>query len=168
MRLAVEGGDWALPAVTTGEVLETLPAGRVLCACAEAAHRCGDPGLLFADQIALAHLPKHRPGHSLEPCGEFLHVADSACHLATLNLLAFLEDREFDVETFTAALELLVLALDAIVDGSGYPSEQIERNAQRLRQIGIGYANLAALLLTLGLPYDSEEDAAGPRRSPLR
>ena len=75
----------------------------------------------------------------------------------TLNLLAFRKDREFDIEGFTAAVELLVVAQDAIVDGSGYPSNAIERNAHRLRQIGIGYANLAALLLSMGIPYDSDE-----------
>jgi ribonucleoside-diphosphate reductase alpha chain len=157
MRLAVEGGDWSLRAVTTGELLGTLPARRLLCACAEAVCRCGDPGLQFADQIARWHTcPDTGPVTASNPCGEFLHVADSACNLATLNLLAFLEDHAFDVAAFTAAVELLVVAQDAIVDGSGYPSEQIERNARQLRQIGIGYANLAALLLTLGIPYDSE------------
>ena len=158
MRLALSGGPWALRAVTTGEVLETVPARRVLRACAEAAARCGDPGLQFADQIARWHTcPNTGPITASNPCGEFLHVADSACNLATLNLLAFLKDREFDIEGFTAAVELLVLAQDAIVDGSGYPSREIERNAHGLRQIGIGYANLAALLLTLGIPYDSDE-----------
>jgi len=157
MRRAVEGGDWSLRAVTTGEVLGTLPARRLLCACAEAVCRCGDPGLQFADQIARWHTcPNTGPVTASNPCGEFLHVADSACNLATLNLLSFLEDRHFDVSAFTAAVELLVVAQDAIVDGSGYPSQRIKDNAQRLRQIGIGYANLAALLLTLGLPYDSE------------
>ena len=157
MRLAVEGGDWSLQAVTTGEVLVMLPARRVLCACAEAVCRCGDPGLQFADQIARWHTcPNTGPVTASNPCGEFLHVADSACNLATLNLLSFLEDRAFDIAAFTAAVELLVVAQDAIVDGSGYPSEAIERNARRLRQIGIGYTNLGALLLTLGIPYDSE------------
>ena len=157
MRLVVGGGDWSLRAVTTGEALATLPARRVLCACAEAVCRCGDPGLQFADQIARWHTcPNTGPVTASNPCGEFLHVADSACNLAALNLLSFLEDRAFDVEAFTAAVELLVVAQDAIVDGSGYPSEQIERNARRLRQIGIGYTNLAALLLTLGIPYDSD------------
>ena len=157
MQLALSGGPWALRAVTTGEVLETVPARRVLRACADAASRCGDPGLQFADQIERWHTcPNTGPITASNPCGEFLHVADSACNLATLNLLAFLKAREFDVEGFTAAVELLVLAQDAIVDGSGYPSQQIERNAHRLRQIGIGYANLAALLLTLGIPYDSD------------
>jgi ribonucleoside-diphosphate reductase alpha chain len=158
MRLAVDGGEWALRSVTTGEVLATLPARRLLRACAEGASRCGDPGLQFADQIARWHTcPNTGPITASNPCGEFLHVADSACNLATLNLLAFLEDGEFDVEGFTAAVELLVLALDAIVDGSGYPSPEIERNARRLRPIGLGYANLAALLLSLGIPYDSDE-----------
>jgi len=117
-----------------------------------------DPGLLFADQIARWHTcPNTGPITASNPCGEFLHVADSACNLATLNLLAFLQGREFDVEGFTAAVELLVIAQDAIVDGSGYPSPEIEHNARRLRQIGIGHANLAALLLTLGIPYDSAD-----------
>ena len=157
MRLVVGGGEWSLRAVTNGEVMGTLPARRVLRACAEAVCRCGDPGLQFADQIARWHTcPNTGPVTASNPCGEFLHVADSACNLATLNLLAFLEDRAFDVEAFTAAVELLVVAQDAIVDGSGYPSEAIERNARRLLQIGIGYANLAALLLTLGLRYDSD------------
>ena len=120
--------------------------------------RCGDPGLLFADQIARWHTcPNTGPVTASNPCGEFLHVADSACNLATLNLLAFLQGRDFDIDGFTGAVELLVVAQDAIVDGSGYPSEAIERNAKRLRQIGIGYANLAALLLTLGIPYDSDQ-----------
>ena len=158
MRLALDGGDWQLRAVTTGEVLETLPARRVLSACAEAALRCGDPGLLFADQIARWHTcPNTGPITACNPCGEFLNVADSACNLATLNLLAFLQGRDFDIDGFTSAVEMLVIAQDAIVDGSGYPSEAIERNAKRLRQIGIGYANLAALLLTLGIRYDSDQ-----------
>jgi ribonucleoside-diphosphate reductase alpha chain len=158
MRLAVDGGEWALRAVRTSEVLETLPASQLLGACAEAASRCGDPGLQFADQIARWHTcPATGPVTASNPCGEFLHVADSACNLATLNLLTFLKDREFDIEGFTAAVELLVLAQEAIVDGSGYPSPEIEQSAHRLRQIGIGYSNLAALLLSLGIPYDSDE-----------
>jgi ribonucleoside-diphosphate reductase alpha chain len=158
MRLAVERGEWPLRAVTTGQVLGTLPARRLLSACAQAAFRCGDPGLLFADQIARWHTcPNTGPVTASNPCGEFLHVADSACNLATLNLLAFRRGRDFDINGFTRAVELLVVAQDAIVDGSGYPSEAIERNAQRLRQLGIGYANLAALLMALGIPYDSDQ-----------
>jgi len=157
MRLAADDGDWALRAVRTGEVLETVPARRLLRACAQAAWSCGDPGLQFADQIARWHTcPATGPVTASNPCGEFLHVADSACNLATLNLLAFRQGRDFDIDGFTAAVELLVIAQDAIVEGSGYPSDAIERNAHRLRQIGIGYSNLAALLMSLGIPYDSE------------
>jgi ribonucleoside-diphosphate reductase alpha chain len=158
MRLAVEDGEWALRVVRTGEVLETVRAGALLRACAHAAWSCGDPGMQFADQVERWHTcPATGPVTASNPCGEFLHVADSACNLATLNLLAFLQDRRFDVEAFTGAVELLVIAQDAIVEGSGYPSDAIEENAHRLRQIGIGYANLAALLLSLGIPYDSDE-----------
>ena len=158
MRLAVDGGDWPLRAVTTGEVVAHLPASRLLSACAEAAAHRGDPGLQFQDRSP-AGTPARQTGSitASNPSGEFLHVADSACNLATLNLLAFLVGGEFDVDGFAAAVELLVVAQDAIVDGSGYPSAQVQRNAKRLRQIGIGYANLGALLLTLGIPYDSAE-----------
>jgi ribonucleoside-diphosphate reductase alpha chain len=158
MRLAVEDGEWRLRAVRTGEVLETVNARELLHACAQAAWSCGDLGVQFADQVERWHTcPATGPVTASNPCGEFLHVADSACNLATLNLLAFLQDRRFDVEAFTGAVELLVTAQDAIIDGSGYPSSAIEQNARRLRQIGIGYANLAALLLSLGVPYDSDE-----------
>lgn len=167
MRLAVGGGEWALRAVTSGDVLETLPARRLLCACAEAVCRCGDPGLQFGDQIARWHTcPNTGPITASNPSGEFLHVADSACNLATLNLLAFLRGNEFDVEAFTAAVELLVLAQDAIVDGSGYPGEQIERNAHRLRQIGIGYATSRRFSCRSGFPTTQMKGAIGPRRSP--
>ncbi len=157
MRRAVDGGAWQLRAVRTGEVLDELPARSLLRACAEAAWRCGDPGLQFADRIARWHTcPNTGPITASNPCGEFLHIADSACNLASINLLRHLDGRDLDVPSLTAAVELLVVALDAIVDGSGYPSPEIERNARRLRQIGIGYANLAALLMSLGLPYDSD------------
>jgi len=162
MQAAADGGQWTLRAVTTGEVLEVLPARDVLRACAEAAWRCGDPGLQFSGAIERWHTcPRSGPITASNPCGEFLHVGESACNLATLNLLAFLrEDRTFDVEGFADAVELLVLAQDAIVDGSAYPTERIEQSVRRLRPIGVGYANLAALLLTLGIAYDSQEGRA--------
>ncbi len=162
MRAAAQGGEWALRAVTTGEVVETLPARELLRACAQAAWACGDPGLQFSDAIGRWHTcPRSGPITASNPCGEFLHVGESACNLATLNLLAFLrEDRSFDVGAFVRAVELLVLAQDAIVDGSAYPTERIEQGARRFRPIGLGYANLAALLLTLAIPYDSDEGRA--------
>ncbi len=159
MDAAIEDGEWPLRAVTTGEVIATLPAGELLRACAQAAWRCGDPGLQFAGTIERWHTcPSSGPIIASNPCGEFLHVGESACNLATLNLLAFLgDDGAFDVDSFVRTVELLVLAQDAIVDGSSYPTERIARGARRFRPIGIGYANLAALLLTLGIAYDSDE-----------
>jgi len=157
MLRALDRRTWALRAVTTGEVVETLPAGELLRACADAAWRCGDPGLQFADAIASWHTcPAAGPITASNPCGEFLHVADSACNLATLNLLAFLDGGRFDASAFVSAVDALVVALDAIVDGSGYPSAAIAEHAHRLRPIGLGFANLGALLLSLGIPYDSD------------
>lgn len=162
MHAAGAGGEWELRAVTTGEVLETLPASELLRACAQAAWRCGDPGLQFASTIERWHTcPRSGPITASNPCGEFLHVGESACNLATLNLLAFLdEDGGFEVDRFVRAVELLVLAQDAIVEGSDYPTARIAQNARRFRQIGIGYSNLAALLLTCAIPYDSPEGRA--------
>lgn len=162
MRAVEAGEPWELRAVTTGEVLQKLPADELLRACAQAAWACGDPGLQFADTIARWHTcPRSGAITASNPCGEFLHVGESACNLATLNLLAFLAPGgAFDVEGFVRAVELLVLAQDAIVDGSSYPTERIAEGAHRFRPIGVGYANLAALLLTLGIPYDSEQGRA--------
>jgi hypothetical protein len=100
------------------------------------------------------------------PSGEFLHVADSACNLATLNLLAFLRGNEFDVEAFTAAVELLVLAQDAIVDGSGYPGEQIERNATYCVRSGSVTPTSRRFSCRSGFPTTQMKGAIGPRRSP--
>jgi ribonucleoside-diphosphate reductase alpha chain len=162
MRAVEQNGEWELKAVTTGEVVERMAARELLRACSRAAWRCGDPGLQFAGTINRWHTcPRSGPITASNPCGEFLHVGESACNLATLNLLAFLtDDGAFDVDSFVHAVELLVLAQDAIVDGSAYPTERIEQNARRFRPIGIGYANLAALLLTLGIAYDSDEARA--------
>lgn len=158
MHAAKTGGDWSLRAVRTGEVLKTLPARELLAACAQAAWRCGDPGLQFAETIERWHTcPRSGPIVASNPCGEFLHVGESACNLATLNLLAFLTRHgTFDTSSFVRAVELLVLAQDAIVDGSAYPTERIATGARRFRPLGLGYANLAALLLTLGIAYDSD------------
>jgi ribonucleoside-diphosphate reductase alpha chain len=150
--------EWELRAVTTGKVLDRLPARELLRTCAQAAWRCGDPGLQFSSTIDRWHTcPNSGPITASNPCGEFLHVGESACNLATLNLLAFLSNQRFDVDGFVHAVELLALTQDAIVDGSAYPTERIRQGAQRFRQIGIGYANLAGVLLTLGIPYDSEQ-----------
>lgn len=162
MRAAVANAPWPLRAVTTGEVLETVGAGELLRDCAQAAWTCGDPGLQFADAIDAWHTcPRSGPITASNPCGEFLHVGDSACNLATLNLLAFLgEDGTFDVDDLVHAVDVMVLAQDAIVDGATYPTEAIAANARRFRAVGLGFANLGALLLRLGIAYDSDEGRA--------
>jgi len=162
MQAAADDGAWPLHAVTTGEVIETISARELLRACAQAAWRCGDPGLHFSGAIESWHTcPRSGPITASNPCGEFLHVGESACNLATLNLLAFIrDDGSFETDAFTNAVELVVLAQDAIVEGSAYPTERIARGARRFRPIGLGYSNLAAVLLTLGIAYDSEEGRA--------
>lgn len=162
MSLLERGGDWPLRAVTTGKVVRCIPAERLIRACAEAAWACGDPGLQFSSTIQAWHTcPNAGEIVGSNPCGEFLHIPDSACNLASLNLLSFLDGGgAFDVKLFEHAVRLLITAQDAVIDGSGYPSEAIERNVKRLRPIGLGYANLGALLLRLGLPYDSPEGRA--------
>ncbi len=159
MDAAERDGDWDLRAVTTGEVVETIAARALLRECAEACWGCGDPGLQFEETIASWHTcPRSGPISASNPCGEFLHVDDSACNLATLNLAAFLEqDGRFDVDGFIHAIDVMLLAQDLLVDGSGYPSPAIEGNARRFRQLGLGFTNLGTLLLELGLPYDSRE-----------
>ena len=134
----------------------------------EAVCRCGDPGLQFADQIARWHTcPNTGPVTASNPYGEFLHVADSACNLAALNLLSFLKDRAFDVEAFTAAVELLVVAQDAIVDGSGYPSEQIEREAPGgCARSGSATPTSPRCCSPSGFPTTPTQDATGLPRSP--
>jgi ribonucleoside-diphosphate reductase alpha chain len=162
MRAAAARQSWPLRAVTTGDVVETVAADELLRACADAAWTCGDPGLQFADAIDAWHTcPRSGPITASNPCSEFLHLDDSACNLATLNLLAFAEEGgRFDVEGLVHAVDMLVLAQDAIVDGAGYPTEAIGRNARRFRPLGLGSTNLAGLLLTLGIAYDSDEGRA--------
>jgi ribonucleoside-diphosphate reductase alpha chain len=162
MRAATEDGSWALRAVTSGETTTELPAREILRACAEACWACGDPGLQFADTISRWHTcPAFGPITASNPCGEFLHVDNSACNLASINLLRFLrDDGTFDVDGFSAAVETLILAQDVLVSGAGYPTPEIEQNAIRLRQLGLGYTNLGAALLAQGLAYDSDEARA--------
>jgi ribonucleoside-diphosphate reductase alpha chain len=162
MHAATTGADWRLRGVTTGEPVRTLPAPEVLRECARAAWSCGDPGLQFADTINSWHTcPRSGAISASNPCGEFLHIDDSACNLATLNLLRFVDQPGgFDVDGFVHAVNMMVLAQDAMVDGSGYPSDATGSTAHRFRQLGLGYTNLAAALLYVTLPYDSRRGRA--------
>jgi ribonucleoside-diphosphate reductase alpha chain len=166
MRAAIEGGPWELKAVTNGELLEVVNARDVLRALAQAAWECGDPGMQFHTTINDWHTCSNTgPINASNPCSEYMHVDDSACNLASINLLKFLKDDEagrpfFDVEAFCRTVDIMITAQEIIVGHSSYPTPKIEANAHAMRQLGLGYANLGALLMSLGLPYDSHEGRA--------
>jgi ribonucleoside-diphosphate reductase alpha chain len=126
---------------------------------AQGAWECGDPGVQYASTIASWHTcPESGPITASNPCGEYLFLDDTACNLASLNLLEFLrDDGSFDVAGFRRDVATLLRAMEAIVDESSYPTERITERSRRFRPLGLGYANLGALLMSLGLPYDSDE-----------
>src|SRR5262245_61213265 len=157
---AVEAGeDWSLTARTTGEPTQTLPARELMNQIADAAWRCADPGVQYDSVINRWHTcPESGRINASNPCSEYMHVDDSACNLASLNLMKFRrEDGSFDVEDFEHAVDIVFLAQEIVVGYSSYPTEQIADNANAFRQLGLGYANLGALLMSDGLPYDSDE-----------
>jgi ribonucleoside-diphosphate reductase alpha chain len=156
---AVEGdGDWQTRFVTTGEVAETFRARDLMRMVADAAHFCGDPGMQFDTTINAWHTcPNTGRINASNPCSEYMHLDDSACNLASINLMKFLgENGELDTASFRHAVDVLITAQDIIVDASSYPTPEIARNAHAFRELGLGYANLGALLMELGMPYDSE------------
>jgi ribonucleoside-diphosphate reductase alpha chain len=160
---AVEGdADWNLTARTDGSVIETVKARKLLRDMAEAAWRCADPGVQYDTTINSWHtLPNSGRINASNPCSEYMSIDDSACNLASLNLMKFRrEDGELDVEAFEHAVDVLFLAQEILVGYSSYPTPEIERNAKAYRQLGLGYANLGALLMARGLPYDSDEGRA--------
>jgi ribonucleoside-diphosphate reductase alpha chain len=158
MRAAAEGRSWSTRFVTSGDVAETYQAHDLLRMIAEATHQCGDPGMQFDTTINAWHTcPNSGRINASNPCSEYMHLDDSACNLASLNLMRFVDDDgNFDVASFTHAVDVAIMAQDILVDRSSYPTEAIARNAHAFRELGLGYANLGALLMSLGLPYDSE------------
>jgi len=159
MRAAMEDGNWRTHFVTNGEVAAEYRARDLLRMIAEAAYACGDPGMQFDTTINLWHTcPNSGRINASNPCSEYMHLDNSACNLASLNLMKFVDDRgEFDVRAFRHAVDVMITAQDIVVDNSSYPTEEIERNAHAFRELGLGYANLGALLMALGMPYDSEQ-----------
>ena len=157
---AVEAdGEWHLTARTTGESVKTLDARELMNQIAEAAWRCADPGVQYDTIINRWHTcPESGRINASNPCSEYMHVDDSACNLASLNLMKFRrEDGSFDVGEFEHAVDIVFLAQEIVVGFSSYPTEEITANAFAFRQLGLGYANLGALLMSDGLPYDSVE-----------
>ncbi len=157
---AVEAGDeWHLTARVTGEPVKALDARDLMNQIADAAWRCADPGVQYDTTINRWHTcPESGRINASNPCSEYMHVDDSACNLASLNLMKFRrEDGSFDVEDFEHAVDVVFLAQEIVVGFSSYPTEEIGANANAFRQLGLGYANLGALLMSDGLPYDSVE-----------
>jgi ribonucleoside-diphosphate reductase alpha chain len=160
---AVEAdADWNLTARSDGTVVETMKARKLLHDISEAAWRCADPGVQYDTTINAWHtLPNTGRINASNPCSEYMSIDDSACNLASLNLMKFRrEDGELDVEAFEHASDVMFLAQEILVGNSSYPTPEIERNAKAYRQLGLGYANLGALLMARGLAYDSDEGRA--------
>jgi ribonucleoside-diphosphate reductase alpha chain len=162
MEAVETDADWNLTARTDGTVIETVKARQLLRDIAAAAWECADPGVQYDTTINAWHTcPNTGRINASNPCSEYMHIDDSACNLASLNLMKFRrEDGEFDVEAFEHAVDVLFLAQEICVGYSSYPTPEIERNAKAYRQLGLGYANLGALLMARGLPYDSDEGRA--------
>ncbi|HET6411485.1 MAG TPA: vitamin B12-dependent ribonucleotide reductase [Anaeromyxobacter sp.] len=158
MRAVVEDRDWQLKARTDGRVLDTIRARDLMKQITEAAHLCGDPGLQFDTTINAWHTcPGTDRINASNPCSEYMFLDDSACNLASLNLMHFRSiDGGFDAESFKRAVDLTILAQEILVSGARYPTDAIARNSEAYRPLGLGYANLGALLMASGLPYDSD------------
>jgi ribonucleoside-diphosphate reductase alpha chain len=159
MQAVLDDAEWQTHFVKSSEVAETRPARRVLQMIAEAAHACGDPGMQFDTTINLWHTcPASGRINASNPCSEYMHLDNSACNLASLNLMKFIDERgEFDVRAFRHAVDVMITAQDIVVDNSSYPTDEIAKNASAFRELGLGYANLGALLMALGMPYDSDQ-----------
>ncbi len=158
METVEAGKDWQLTARTDGTTVKTIDARELMNQIADAAWRCADPGVQYDTIINRWHTcPESGRINASNPCSEYMHVDDSACNLASLNLMRFRrEDGSFDVDDFEHAVDIVFLAQEIVVGFSSYPTEEITENANKFRQLGLGYANLGALLMSDGLPYDSE------------
>ncbi|HEV8318041.1 MAG TPA: vitamin B12-dependent ribonucleotide reductase [Vicinamibacterales bacterium] len=162
MRAVLDDGQWQTRAVTTGDVVDTYKARDLMRQIAEGTWICGDPGMQFDTTVNDWHTcPVTGRINASNPCSEYMFLDDSACNLASINLMRFLKpDGEFDVAAFRAACRTLITAQEIIVSNASYPTKAIERNSYDYRPLGLGYANLGALLMARGLPYDGDEGRA--------
>jgi ribonucleoside-diphosphate reductase alpha chain len=162
MQAALEGREWWTRAVTTGEPLGKKNASELLDKIARGTWVCGDPGLQYDGAIQKWHTCKGtEPIHSTNPCSEYVFINNTACNLASVNLLKFKrEDGAFDVERFKAAVRIFITAQEILVDNASYPTREIAENSHVFRTLGLGYANLGSLIMSYGLPYDSDEARA--------
>ena len=162
MESAHGGGDWWTRAVTTGEKLEKKNASDLLNKISEGTWICGDPGLQYDGPIQKWHTCKGpEPIHSTNPCSEYVFLNNTACNLASQNLMRFkLEDGIFDIDRFKAAVSIFITAQEILVDNASYPTQAIAENSHIFRTLGLGFANLGSLVMSYGLPYDSNEGRA--------
>jgi ribonucleoside-diphosphate reductase alpha chain len=158
MMAYVEDRDWALKAVRGGATVEVLRARDLMRQMAQAAWECADPGMQYDTTINAWHTsPNTGRINASNPCSEYMHLDNSACNLASLNLMKFVDaDMNFDIQAFRHAIDVVFLAQEIIVGNSSYPTPSIGDNARKFRELGLGYANLGALLMARGLPYDSD------------
>ncbi len=162
MTAAVEGKEWWTRSVTTGQPLEKKDASRLMDQIAEGTWVCGDPGLQYDGAIQKWHTCKGtEPIHSTNPCSEYVFLNNTACNLASLNLMKFKRaDGIFDIERFKAAVRIFITAQEILVDNASYPTKMIAENSHIFRTLGLGYANLGSLVMSYGLAYDSHEGRA--------
>ena len=159
MQAVQSGGDWWTKAVLGGQPIKRLKARDLLRQMAEATHQCGDPGMQFDSTVNRWHTSKASGRiNASNPCSEYMFLDDSACNLSSLNLMKFVgPDGQFNVEAFRHAVDTMILAQEIIVDAASYPTERIAGNSHDYRPLGLGFANLGALLMSMGIPYDSEQ-----------
>src|SRR5438552_10102382 len=157
MYAVLRDTEFSTRAVKDGRPMKTYKAKELLYKIADATWRCGDPGMQFDTTVNRWHTSKNTARiNASNPCSEYMFLDDSACNLASLNLLKFAPNGTFDVEAYRHAVDVLITAQEIIVDNAGYPTEQIMRNSHDYRPLGLGYANLGALLMAAGHPYDSD------------
>src|SRR5437588_274478 len=158
MKAVEEDSDWHTFAITTGQIMDTYKARDLMRMMADAAWACGDPGLQYDTTVNNWHTsPNTDRINASNPCSEYMFLDDTSCNLASINLMKFLDERgEFDVEAYREACRLLITAQEILVDNASYPTEAITKNSRDFRPLGLGYANLGALLMASGLPYDSD------------
>ena len=159
MEAAAAGSDWWTRSVHNGQPVKRYNAKELLREVSQATHQCGDPGMQFDTTINRWHTSKTTARiNASNPCSEYMFLDDSACNLASLNLMKFVgPGGEFDVEAFRHACDTVTMAQEIIVDNASYPTERIARNSHDFRPLGLGFANLGALLMSMGIPYDSPE-----------
>ncbi|MGA7240389.1 MAG: vitamin B12-dependent ribonucleotide reductase [Bryobacteraceae bacterium] len=165
MEAVATDGEWWTKTVAGGEKLKRFKARDLMRQIAEATHQCGDPGMQFDTTVNKWHPCRNTARiNASNPCSEYMFLDDSACNLSSLNLMKFVgPDGQFDVEAFRHAVDTMIVAQEIIVDNASYPTQKIGENSHNFRPLGLGFANLGALLMSMGIPYDSDQgrDMAG-------